>query len=52
MVHYVAATDGNTNARTWLIDYNRGDVEATLANRQWLTLNGHRWPEVATTLPS
>lgn len=48
MVHYLEATTGDTDARTWLVDYNRGDVEATLAIRQWLSLDGHRWPEVAT----
>jgi len=52
MVHYLEATAGNANARTWLVDYNRGDVEATLAIREWLTRNGHQWPEVATALPS
>lgn len=52
MVHYLEATTGDADARTWLVDYNRGDVEATLAIREWLTLNGHRWPEITTALPS
>jgi predicted RecB family nuclease len=35
-------------ARKWLLDYNRGDVEATLRIRQWLATEGSTWPVVAT----
>jgi predicted RecB family nuclease len=35
-------------ARQWLLDYNRGDVEATLRIREWLDLEGATWPEVAS----
>jgi predicted RecB family nuclease len=40
MLHHASATDpdhdGQAGARQWLLDYNRGDVEATLAIREWL----------------
>ena len=36
MVRYDAAAAGDESARQWLLDYNRGDVQATLALREWM----------------
>jgi predicted RecB family nuclease len=36
MVRYDAAAAGDESARKWLLDYNRGDVQATLALREWM----------------
>jgi len=53
MVKHVEATmaiesPGRGAARQWLLDYNRGDVEATLHIREWLDQEGTTWPEVET----
>jgi predicted RecB family nuclease len=36
MVRYDAAAAGDEVARRWLLDYNRGDVNATRALREWM----------------
>jgi predicted RecB family nuclease len=50
MVHHQTAADpddpGHEEARQWLLDYNRGDVEATLAIRTWLDAEGHAFPTI------
>ena len=42
----VIDSQGAEAAREWILDYNRGDVEATSAIREWLTAEGSGWPEV------
>jgi predicted RecB family nuclease len=37
MVRHDDAAAGDESARTWLLDYNRGDVEATHALREWMS---------------
>jgi predicted RecB family nuclease len=51
MVQYDIAVNGETDrqrddARSWLITYNRGDVEATLSIRDWLERDGGKIPTV------
>jgi predicted RecB family nuclease len=36
MLKHDLAADGDDAARDWLLTYNRGDVEATLAVREWM----------------
>jgi predicted RecB family nuclease len=54
MMHYdsaVAAEDEGERdrARDWLLTYNRGDVEATLALRAWLDRVGRSIPSIEVT---
>ena len=37
MLRYDAAMSGDLAAQEWLLAYNRGDVEATLAVREWMS---------------
>ncbi len=37
MLKHDLAVDGDDAARDWLLTYNRGDVEATLAVRDWMS---------------
>lgn len=46
MVKYDEAVGGDGEAEAWLLDYNRGDVEATAAIRGWLHEYGASWPTV------
>ncbi len=52
MVKYAEATEPDASEsrapRDWLLDYNRGDVEATSAIREWLSTAGATWPTVDT----
>lgn len=54
MVHHARMVDTSTpheeaaEIRQWLIDYNRGDVEATYAIRHWLDTEGGLMPVVPT----
>ena len=38
-------------AQTWLLDYNRGDVEATLALREWMDREGSDIPGIESVDP-
>jgi predicted RecB family nuclease len=36
MLKYDSAAAGDPEAQLWLLTYNRGDVQATLASRRWM----------------
>ena len=48
MVKHLEAVAGDESARTWLLEYNRGDVEATKAVREWIDGPGQQVPVVST----
>jgi predicted RecB family nuclease len=54
MVMYDRALDGGTDAeaaRAWLLLYNRGDVTATHAVREWMDTVGASAPSIASISP-
>ena len=44
--------DARVDARAWLLSYNRGDVEATLAIRDWLDRDGALLPSIESVAPA
>ena len=48
MFDEATSADDASQLQTWLLDYNRGDVEATFAIREWLCDKGSRLPVVPT----
>lgn len=46
MVKYDLAVAGDETARAWLLRYNEGDVRATAAVREWLTVHGPSVPGI------
>jgi predicted RecB family nuclease len=46
MLDQTTSPDERTKLLNWLLDYNRGDVEATLAIRRWLGTEGSHLPVV------
>ena len=46
IVRYDAAVGGRAEAKEWLLDYNRCDVEATRALRDWLDGSASGYPAV------
>jgi predicted RecB family nuclease len=52
MIRYDEATGaGDPAARDWLLAYNRNDVEAALAVREWLDRSGSSFPSAADLGP-
>jgi len=53
MVRYEEAVGGDDRlaleAQNWLLDYNRGDVEATRSIREWIDNESGGWPVVPTS---
>ena len=57
MLQYDAAAGAENEsdreaARSWLLTYNRGDVEATLAIREWLEADGGDLPSIEALDPA
>ena len=48
MLKHRDAVTGDESARTWLLDYNSGDVEATRAVREWMNGAGQKASVVST----
>jgi predicted RecB family nuclease len=46
MVRHDTAIEGSQEDRDWLLTYNRGDVEATAAVREWLDHEASSYPSV------
>ena len=51
ILRYEVAADASSEAeretaRTWILTYNRGDVEATLAIRRWLENDARFLPSI------
>jgi predicted RecB family nuclease len=55
MLKYEVAVDPSDGeqgkARSWLLAYNRGDVEATLALREWLDKDSRSLPSIESLYP-
>ncbi len=51
MLRYESAIAGDATASAWLLAYNQGDVEATLALRDWLDVHGEVVPAIESVDP-